>query len=94
MSKLTNLKVLDLRETRVELHEEDIHMLQGLQALEPIRRVNRPSLVPHVPIRSTEEEIPWREIDLRDPSIAGYLVGKCIGVPELDYIRSLMFSKT
>ena len=36
MSKLTNLKVLDLRGTRVELHEEDIHMLEGLQALEPV----------------------------------------------------------
>ena len=31
MSKLTNLKFLDLKGTRVELHEEDIHMLQGLQ---------------------------------------------------------------
>jgi hypothetical protein len=36
MSNLTNLKVLDLRHTRVELHEEDIHMLEGLQALEPV----------------------------------------------------------
>jgi len=36
MSNLTNLKVLDLRETGVELHEEDIHMLEGLQALEPV----------------------------------------------------------
>ena len=36
MSKLTNLKMLDLRGTRVELHEEDIHMLEGLQALEPV----------------------------------------------------------
>jgi hypothetical protein len=30
MSKLPNLKVLDLGGTRVELHEEDIHMLEGL----------------------------------------------------------------
>jgi hypothetical protein len=36
MSKLPNLKVLDLSGTRVELHEEDIHMLEGLQALEPV----------------------------------------------------------
>jgi hypothetical protein len=36
MSNLTNLKVLDLTSTRVELHEEDIHMLEGLQALEPV----------------------------------------------------------
>ena len=36
MSKLSNLKVLDLRFTRVELHEEDIHMLKGLPTLEPI----------------------------------------------------------
>ena len=36
MNNLTNLKVLDLRGTRVEFHEEDIHMLEGLQALEPV----------------------------------------------------------
>jgi hypothetical protein len=36
MSNLTNLKVLNLCHTRVELHEEDIHMLEGLQALEPV----------------------------------------------------------
>jgi len=36
MSNLTNLKVLNLSFTRVELHEEDIHMLEGLQALEPV----------------------------------------------------------
>jgi Leucine-rich repeat (LRR) protein len=36
MSKLTNLKVLDLRFTGVELHEEDIHILEGLQVLEPV----------------------------------------------------------
>ena len=36
MSKVTNLKVLDLSFSGVELHEEDIHMLEGLQALEPV----------------------------------------------------------
>ena len=44
MSKLTNLKVLDLRGTGVELHEEDIHMLEGLHALEPVY-VSGPSYV-------------------------------------------------
>ena len=36
MREMTNLKKLDLRHTEVELHEEDIHMLEGLQALEPV----------------------------------------------------------
>ena len=36
MSKLTNLKVLDLRFTRVALHKKDIHMLEGMQVLEPV----------------------------------------------------------
>jgi hypothetical protein len=36
MSKLTNIKALDLRYTGVKFYEKDIHMLEGLQALEPV----------------------------------------------------------
>ena len=36
----------------------------------------------------------WKEIDLHHPSVAGYLVGKAIGVPELNSNWSLMFSET
>lgn len=36
MSKLTSLKELDLCDAGVELHEDDMRMLEGLQLLEPV----------------------------------------------------------
>ena len=59
MSKLTNLKVLDLRFTGVELHEEDIHMLEGLQALEPVLVVE--SLI----LQSRRAHTGWTLRDIR-----------------------------
>ncbi len=79
MSKLTNLKVLDLKGTRVELHEENIHMLQGLQLWNQYYLFGQGHYLYMFVFKGhklmcyrsmftilffTVEQIPWREIDL------------------------------
>ena len=78
MSKLTNLKWLNLRSTRVELSVVDFLMLQGLQALEAIfLRDHRydykgHKIVIYLSSPTNFVKVPWGEIDLRDLALAGY----------------------
>ena len=105
MSKLTNLKALDLRDTGVEFHEEDIHMLEGLQALEPVLVTGNYGLdfkrhkILYLFYRGdvfgyfgwdTWKLWPWEEKDLDYHSVAGYLVGKGFGIRDVEPIWRLI----
>ena len=105
MSKLTNLKALDLRDTGVEFHEEDIHMLEGLQALEPVLATDYYGLdfkrhkIMYTFYRGdvcsylgwdTWKSWVWEEKDLHYHSVAGYLVGKGFGIRDVETIWRLI----
>jgi hypothetical protein len=100
MSKLTNLKVLDLTDTGVELHEEDIHMLEGLQALDPILVAynyrldfKRHKIMHQYWTMSEDEDVKWgwEEKDLHYPSSAascwdGFCGGKGFRIRDVESI--------
>jgi Leucine-rich repeat (LRR) protein len=100
MSKLTNLKVLDLTDTGVELHEEDIHMLEGLQALDPILVAYNYSLdfkrhkIMQQYWMSQDEKGVWEEKDLHYPSVFscsdGFLDGKGFRIRDVEIIWGRM----
>ena len=103
MRKLTNLKVLDLQDTGVEFHEEDIHMLEGLQALEPVLAgsidgldFKRHKIMRFFPLYrdyhgwETLQQLAWEEKDLHYPSVVGYLVGKGFGIRDVETIWRLI----
>ena len=103
MSKLTNVKVLDLSSSGVEFHEEDIHTLEGLQALEPVLAAydygldfKRHKIMTHFGLFwdyqgwQTWKECEWEEKDLHYPSVDGYLVGKGFGIRDVETIWRLI----